>query len=173
EGVAGVGGALWGRVGGDVVRWGDRGRVDLEERVMFLGANVGGGGVTELVGGENGFIQSGDKPKVGLDEKVERTALEAARRKFSPEFMNRLDKVVVFHPLQREQLEQVLEIELGMVQRRVLETAKGQFLFRVTAGGREFLLQEGTDQRYGARHLKRAIERHVVYPLAKLLATEQ
>jgi hypothetical protein len=87
--------------------------------------------------------------------------------------MNRLDKVVVFHPLQRDQLEEVLNIELGMVQQRVLETAKGQFLFRVTDPGREFLLKEGTDQRYGARHLKRAIERHVVYPLANLLATEQ
>jgi hypothetical protein len=87
--------------------------------------------------------------------------------------MNRLDKIVVFHPLQREQLEDVLEIELGQVQQRVLETAKGQFLFRVTGAGREFLLEEGTDQRYGARHLKRAIERHVVYPLANLLATEQ
>ena len=87
--------------------------------------------------------------------------------------MNRLDKVVVFHPLQREQLEEVLEIELGQVQQRVLETAKGQFLFRVTTAGRDFLLQEGTDQRYGARHLKRAIERYVVYPLANLLATEQ
>jgi len=81
--------------------------------------------------------------------------------------------VVVFHPLRRKQLEEVLEIELGQVQERVLETAKGQFLFRVTGQGREFLLQEGTDQRYGARHLKRAIERHVVYPLANLLATEQ
>ena len=104
---------------------------------------------------------------------MERTAVEAARRKFSPEFMNRLDKVVVFHPLKREQLEEVLDIELGQVQQRVLETAKGQFLFRVTNQGKEFLLQEGTDQRYGARHLKRAIERHVVYPLANLLATEQ
>lgn len=59
------------------------------------------------------------------------------------------------------------------MQQRVLETAKGQFLFRVTSSGRDFLLKEGTDQRYGARHLKRAIERHVVYPLANLLATEQ
>jgi ATP-dependent Clp protease ATP-binding subunit ClpB len=123
--------------------------------------------------GGMGFVQPTDKPAAGLDEKVERTAVGAARRKFSPEFMNRLDKVVVFHPLRREQLEEVLEIELGQVQQRVLETAKGQFLFRVTAAGREFLLQEGTDQRYGARHLKRAIERHVVYPLANLLATEQ
>jgi len=87
--------------------------------------------------------------------------------------MNRIDKVVVFHPLRAEQLEQILEIELGMVQQRVLETAKGRFLFRATPSAREFLLREGTDMKYGARHLKRAIERHVVYPLASLLATEQ
>jgi ATP-dependent Clp protease ATP-binding subunit ClpA len=152
---------------------GDNRRVDLSQTVIFLTSNLGGGEITELMQGGMGFIQPKDKPAAGLDEKVERTAVEAARRKFSPEFMNRLDKVVVFHPLRREQLEQVLEIELGQVQQRVLETAKGQFLFRVTDAGRDFLLQEGTDQRYGARHLKRAIERHVVYPLANLLATEQ
>ncbi len=152
---------------------GDNRRVDLSQTVIFLTSNLGGGEITELMAGGYGFIQAGDKSNAGLDEKVERTAVEAARRKFSTEFMNRLDKVVVFHPLRREQLEEVLEIELGQVQRRVLETAKGQFLFRVTGAGREFLLEEGTDQRYGARHLKRAIERHVVYPLANLLATEQ
>lgn len=152
---------------------GDNRRVDLSQTVIFLTSNLGGGEITELMHGGMGFVQPGDKPVTGLDQKVERTAVEAARRKFSPEFMNRLDKVVVFHPLRREQLEEVLDIELGQVQQRVLETAKGQFLFRVTTAGRDFLLQEGTDQRYGARHLKRAIERHVVYPLANLLATEQ
>jgi ATP-dependent Clp protease ATP-binding subunit ClpA len=152
---------------------GDNRRVDLSQTVIFLTSNLGGGEITELMTGGMGFVQPKDKPVTDLDQKVERTAVEAARRKFSPEFMNRLDKVVVFHPLQREQLEEVLEIELGQVQQRVLETAKGQFLFRVTNAGRDFLLQEGTDQRYGARHLKRAIERHVVYPLANLLATEQ
>ena len=152
---------------------GDNRRVDLSQTVIFLTSNLGGGEITELMNGGMGFIQPKDKPATGLDQKVERTAVEAARRKFSPEFMNRLDKVVVFHPLRREQLEAVLDIELGQVQQRVLETAKGQFLFRVTGSGKEFLLQEGTDQRYGARHLKRAIERHVVYPLANLLATEQ
>src|SRR6266550_688810 len=152
---------------------GDNRKVDLSQTVIFLTSNLGGGEIAELMQGGMGFVQPADKPISGLDEKVERTAVEAARRKFSPEFMNRLDKVVVFHPLRREQLEQVLEIELGQVQERVLETAKGQFLFRVTQPGRDFLLQDGTDQRYGARHLKRAIERHVVYPLANLLATEQ
>jgi ATP-dependent Clp protease ATP-binding subunit ClpA len=152
---------------------GDNRRVDLSQTIIFLTSNLGGGEITELMNGGMGFVQPSDKPEAGLDQRVERTATEAARRKFSPEFMNRLDKIVVFHPLRREQLEQVLDIELGQVQQRVLETAKGQFLFRVTNAGRDFLLQEGTDQRYGARHLKRAIERQVVYPLANLLATEQ
>jgi ATP-dependent Clp protease ATP-binding subunit ClpB len=152
---------------------GDNRRVDLSQTVIFLTSNLGGGEITELMHGGMGFVQPKDIPAAGLDQKVERTAVEAARRKFSPEFMNRLDKVVCFHPLKKEQLQEVLDIELGQVQQRVLETAKGQFLFRVTGLGKEFLLQEGTDQRYGARHLKRAIERHVVYPLANLLATEQ
>src|ERR1700739_1778351 len=152
---------------------GDNRRVDLSQTVIFLTSNLGGGEITELMGGGYGFINADEKPTKHLDEKVAPPGVEAARRKFSPEFMNRLDKVVVFHPLQRKQLEQVLDIELAMVQQRVLETAKGQFLFRVTTNGRDFLLQEGTDQRYGARHLKRAIERDVVYPMANLLATEQ
>jgi ATP-dependent Clp protease ATP-binding subunit ClpA len=152
---------------------GDNRRVDLSSTVIFLTSNLGGGEISELMSGGYGFIKSSDKTTVGLDQKVERTASEAARRKFSPEFMNRLDRLVVFHPLQREQLQMVLDIELGNVQKRVLETAKRQFLFRATDAARDFLLQEGTDQRYGARHLKRAIERFVVYPLANLLATEQ
>ena len=152
---------------------GDNRRVDLSQTVIFLTSNLGGGEITELMQGGMGFVRPAEKPAAGFDEKIERTAVEAARRKFSPEFMNRLDKVVVFHPLRREQLGKVLEIELGQVQQRVLETAKGQFLFRVTDPGREFLLQEGTDQRYGARHLKRAIERSLVHPLSNLVATGQ
>src|ERR1700733_9615585 len=152
---------------------GDNRRVDLSQTVIFLTSNLGGGEITEMISGGMGFVQPGNKPTENLDGKVERTAQEAARRKFSPEFMNRLDKVVVFHPLRAVQLEQILDIELGMVQRRVLDTARGQFLFRVTPAARAFLLREGTDMKYGARHLKRAIERHLVYPLANLLATEQ
>jgi ATP-dependent Clp protease ATP-binding subunit ClpA len=151
---------------------GDNRRVDFSQTVIFMTSNLGGSEIMELISGGMGFVQPKDKPLAGLNVKVERTAVEAARRKFSPEFMNRLDKVVVFHPLQRDQLEQILDIELDQVQQRV-ETARRQFLFRVTTSGREFLLRQGTDQRYGARHLKRAIERYVVHPLANLLATDQ
>src|SRR5207245_8185126 len=152
---------------------GDNRKVDLSQTVIFMTSNLGRLEIMELMQGGMGFVQPEDKPATGLDEKVERAAVEAARRKFSPEFMNRLDKVVVFHALQRHQLEEILQIELGRLQQRVLETEKRQFLFHVTDAGRQFLLHEGTDQRYGARHLKRAIERHVVFPLANLLATEQ
>jgi len=152
---------------------GDNRRVDLSQTMIFLTSNLGSGQIADLVQGGMGFIQPNDKPITGLLEKVEKTAVEAARRKFSPEFMNRLDKIVVFHPLKHEELDEVLEIELSNVQRRVLDTATRPFLFRITEEGRAFLLQEGTDQRYGARHLKRAIERYVVYPIARLLATAQ
>jgi len=142
---------------------GDNRRVDLSQTVIFLTSNLGGGEITEMMGGGMGFIHPKDKPVADLNQKVERTAVEAARRKFAPEFMNRLDKVVVFHPLKSEELDEV----------RVLDSTTRPFLFRITEEGREFLLQEGTDQRYGARHLKRAIERYLVCPLSRLLATAQ
>ncbi len=152
---------------------GDNRRVDLSQTMIFMTSNLGGAEITELMTGGMGFVQPIDQPVHRLDEKVERAAIEAARRKFSPEFINRLDKLVVFHPLKRDELDEVLEIELGQVQKRVLDSTMRPFLFRVTTEGRQFLLEEGTDQRYGARHLKRAIERYLVCPLSRLLATAQ
>lgn len=152
---------------------GNNRRVDLSQTVIFLTSNLGGGQITNLMSDGFGFLRPGDKPAAKLDQQVETTAVEAARRTFSPEFMNRLDKIVVFRPLHREQLMEILEIELDCLQDRVLETLKGQFVFRLTRPAKDFLLQEGMDKRYGARHLKRAVERHVVHPLANLLATEQ
>ena len=73
----------------------------------------------------------------------------------------------------RNQMEQILESQLDQLQRRVLETAKGEFFFDVTGPAREFLLERGSERRYDAQRLKLAIESHVVYPLADLLATDQ
>ena len=153
---------------------GDNRRVDLSQAMIFMTSNLGGSEISELMTGGMGFaavMTLGEKPR--LDEKVERMALEAAKRKFTPEFMNRIDETVVFRPLRREQLERILEIELTLVQQRLLETPRGHFVFRATRAAKDFLLREGTDLKYGARHLKRTIERHLVYPLASLLATDQ
>jgi len=76
-------------------------------------------------------------------------------------------------PSTRNELDKVLENELEQLQRRVLETAKGEFLFDVTRSASEFLLQKGSEHGHGAERLKWAIEHHVVYPLANLFATDQ
>jgi ATP-dependent Clp protease ATP-binding subunit ClpB len=112
---------------------GDNRRVDLSRTLIFLTSNLGASGISKLMSGGFGFIGASDKPEAQLEEKVTRTAFEAARRTFSPEFMNRLDKVVVFHPLHHEQLREVLEIELEQLQKRVLETAKGAILVSLEA----------------------------------------
>jgi ATP-dependent Clp protease ATP-binding subunit ClpA len=114
-----------------------------------------------------------------LDErlagKIKRAGTEAARRKFTPEFVNRLDKVVVFKPLGKAELRKILDIELGFVQKRIFASGRASrsFVFEISGPAKDFLLEEGTDMKYGARHLKRAVERHLVQPLSNLLATDQ
>jgi ATP-dependent Clp protease ATP-binding subunit ClpA len=153
---------------------GDNRRVDLSQCVIVMTSNLGAAEMNELINGTMGFSPVPAVFDTKLDEKINRTAVEAARRKFSPEFMNRIDKVVVFKTLRSEHLTQILEIELGMVQQRILQaTGNNQFVFTCTPKVKQFLLNEGTDLKYGARHLKRAIERFVVFPLANLVATGQ
>jgi len=109
-----------------------------------------------------------------INSKISKAGVEAARRKFTPEFMNRLDKIVVFRPLGEEELRRILDIELGMVQQRVLNNvSENPFVFTASQGAKEHLLKEGTDAKYGARHLKRAIERLIVQPMSNLIATDQ
>ena len=91
---------------------GDNRRVDLSQAMIFMTSNLGGSEITELMTGGMGFAPAPVQSQPQLHEKVERTAAEAAKRRFAPEFMNRIDKVVVFHPMRGQQLEQVLEIEL-------------------------------------------------------------
>src|SRR5262249_7101562 len=131
--------------------------------------------MSQLTNGSIGFAPSGSDRLLphDLDQKIYNTATEAARRKFSPEFMNRIDKVVVFRSLQHEELRRIIDLELAAVQRRIDDGAVGRFTLTATDAAKEFLLTEGTDYRYGARHLKRAIERFVVNPLANLAASQQ
>jgi len=153
---------------------GDNRRVDLSNCIIILTSNLGASEMSGLVNGGLGFAPKAVQVDATLDEKINRTAVDAARRKFSPEFMNRIDKVVVFKTLRVEDLEQILEIELGLVQQRVLMAAgANQFVFNCTSKVKSYLLAEGTDPKYGARHLKRAIEKNIVFPLANLVATGQ
>jgi ATP-dependent Clp protease ATP-binding subunit ClpA len=154
---------------------GDNRRVDFSQTMIFMTSNLGAKEMSDLITGSIGFApaKSGSMAADELDQKIYRTASEAAKRKFSPEFMNRIDKIVVFRSLKQQELCQILDLELKAVQRRVDEGTGSRFLISVTDSAREFLLSEGIEYRYGARHLKRAIERFLVNALANLSATGQ
>jgi ATP-dependent Clp protease ATP-binding subunit ClpB len=156
---------------------GDNRKVDLSRCVIFMTSNLGAVEMAEMMQGGIGFtsaVKQDEAALADLDRKLYRTALEVAKKKFSPEFMNRIDKVVVFRTLTQNNLRQILDIELNDVQNRIMASQTDrQFIFRCTAEAKEFLLTEGTDLKYGARHLKRAIERHLVFPLSNLIATAQ
>lgn len=154
---------------------GDNRRVDFSQTMIFMTSNLGANEMGQLIKGSIGFAPTRSDQSLpdDLDQKIYRAGIKAARRQFSPEFMNRIDKVVVFRSLKHEQLRRIVNLELDAVRRRIDEGAAEQFSFTATDAAKEFLLAEGTDYRYGARHLKRAIERFVVYPLASLASSKQ
>jgi ATP-dependent Clp protease ATP-binding subunit ClpA len=155
---------------------GDNRRVDFSKTIVVMTSNLGAREMSDMISGGIGFApaKNGKNPNdTDVDLKIYRTALEASKRKFSPEFMNRIDKVVVFRSLKEDHLRQILEIELAAVQNRITNSAGTKFMFSCSTDAKEFLLHEGIDFKYGARHLKRAIERFLVYPLSNLVATEQ
>jgi len=160
---------------------GDNRRVDFSRALIFMTSNLGAAEMNSIVRPNLGFAareaqrrQAGGVLDESLTDKISRAGLDAARRKFTPEFMNRLDKTVVFRPLGERELRKILALELNILQQRVFSSAKGApFVFSLTAEANEYLLREGTDMKYGARHLKRAIDRSLVHPLSNLIATEQ
>jgi ATP-dependent Clp protease ATP-binding subunit ClpB len=154
---------------------GDNRRVDFSQTMIFMTSNLGAKEMSELITGSIGFAPAKAEELAAddLDQRIYRTASEAAKRKFSPEFMNRIDKIVVFRSLKHPELCRILDLELTGVQRRIDEGTGEHFTISVTEGAREFLLSEGIEYRYGARHLKRAIERFLVSPIANLSATGQ
>jgi ATP-dependent Clp protease ATP-binding subunit ClpA len=149
--------------------------------MIFMTSNVGASEMATLASPRVGYNTfdplHGRKPGAAdpdVDGRIARSGLAAARGKFSPEFINRLDKIVTFKALGSDQLGQILDIELNMVRQRVLRSSPEQpFMFELTGPAKALLLREGTDVKYGARHLKRAIERMLVQPLFSLIATHQ
>src|SRR6202023_2650323 len=160
---------------------GDNRKVDFSRALIFMTSNLGATEMSALMNPRLGCNagETSRQSQIGtLDEKLSakigRGGIDAARRKFTPEFINRLDKIVTFKPLGPPELKKILDIELNMVQQRIFNTApEKSFVFKASDGAKEFLLTEGTDLKYGARHLKRAIERLLVQPMSNLIATDQ
>jgi len=160
---------------------GDNRKVDFSRAMIFMTSNLGATEMSNIMAPKLGFNvrEIREKTSAGVvDEKttgkLSRSGVEAARKKFTPEFMNRLDKIVTFQPLGTEQLKRILDIELNLVQQRIFNTTMDRaFVFTLSDSSKSFLLEEGTDLKYGARHLKRAIERLLVQPMSNLIATDQ
>ena len=160
---------------------GDNRRVDFSRALIFMTSNLGAAEMGSILRPNLGFAAAEcDRNHAAgivdgsLGDKVMRAGVEAARRKFSPEFINRIDKTVVFHPLGAPELRKILTIELNVVQQRIFGAAHAApFVFSLTEEAKDFLLLEGTDLKYGARHLKRAVDRHLVHPMSNLIATGQ
>ncbi len=160
---------------------GDNRKVDFSRALIFMTSNLGASEMSSLMAPKVGFGVGAaqDNAAAGvvdqnMESKLARTGVEAARRKFTPEFINRLDKIVTFRMLGTEQLKKILDIELNLVQQRVFNTSADRaFVFTVSDSSKSFLLEEGTDLKFGARHLKRAIERLLVQPISNLIATDQ
>ena len=160
---------------------GDNRKVDFSKSMIFMTSNLGATEMSSLLAPKLGFGLGQKTAKEicsevddKLTDKINRSGVEAARKKFTPEFMNRLDKIVVFKPLGESELRRILDIELRLIQNRIfLSTGERSFVFTVADSAKEFLLEEGIDPKYGARHLKRALERLVVQPMSNLIATEQ
>jgi ATP-dependent Clp protease ATP-binding subunit ClpA len=160
---------------------GDNRRVDFSRALIFMTSNLGAAEMNAILRPRLGFT-AGESERTraagavdeSLSGKVMRTGLEAARRKFSPEFMNRIDKTVVFNPLGAPELRKILTIEVQFVQQRLFSSAStAPFVFTLSEEAKDYLLLEGTDIKYGARHLKRALDRGLVHPLSNLIATGQ
>jgi len=156
---------------------GDNRKVDFSAAMVFLTSNLGASEMSSLVSPRLGFhVASPENPHCNkqLSARISGAGVAAARRKFTPEFINRLDRIVVFKSLGIEELRRIVDIELKMVQQRINAAAGSKpFLVDVTDTAKEFLLVEGTDFKYGARQLKRAIERLLVQPLSNLMASGQ
>ena len=159
---------------------GDTRRVDFSKTMIFLTSNLGAAEMNTILrpglgfGAGNAAQQQAGQLDANTTEKISRAGVEAARRRFTPEFMNRLDKVLVFKPLAEAELRKILSLELNLLQQRIFSSSTPTpFFFALAPAAKDFLLREGTDLKYGARHLKRAIDRELVDPLSNLIASGQ
>src|SRR5208282_439263 len=110
--------------------------------------------------------------ELALDDEIYRASKAAVQKFFSPEFFNRIDRMVVFRSLTDETLRKILSIELDLIQDRLLKANKFVFV-EVSSRGKDFLIEEGTSKEYGARELRRTIEKRLVSKLTRAFATKQ
>jgi ATP-dependent Clp protease ATP-binding subunit ClpB len=165
--------ALWqlllGILDKGILTLGDGQQVDFSRTIVFMTSNLGAAEMQRATGETIGFVNT-----IGNgQENLATIAMNAARKRFSPEFINRLDEILVFHPLPAAELRQVLGLEIEGLESRLNRVTSSEINLRLSDQAVDFLLEQGTDTRYGARHLKRALEKYLVFPFSSLVETHQ
>jgi len=153
------------------LRLGDNSAVNFESALIFLTSNLGAREMLRELSPDFGFQSAAPRPRPDLLEKLESIGLGAVRRMFSPEFVNRIDAVITYQPLDAEALASILEQQLAELQRHLCyRLGERAFALEVTPESREWLLRRGTSPEHGARELKRTLHRHLMQPLAAQVA---
>jgi len=157
-----------------VLRLGDNTSVNFEKSLVFLTSNLGSREMLREIHPEFGFQSAGGTPRADLTGKLRSIGMVAVRKRFSPEFINRVDSIITYQPLSTEALALILDQQIADLQNHV-NTRLGErsFTLEVPIETRQFLLEHGTSAEYGARELKRTIHRFLTQPLATLVATNQ
>lgn len=150
-----------------MLRLGDNTTVNFERSLIFLTSNLGARGMSRQMRPEFGFDALLEGARPNLNRKLESIAVNAVKKKFSPEFVNRVDVISTYYPLGAEALERILDHQIEELRRHIrVRMGTRAFAVEVTGEARQFLLTRGTSIEYGARELKRTVHRHVIQPLA-------
>jgi len=157
-----------------ILRLGDNSTVNFEKSVVFLTSNLGAREMLREINPEFGFQSAKPSVRADLTNKLQNIALVSVRKRFSPEFVNRIDCIITYQPLTPESLSAILDKQIVDLQNHVnTRLGNRSFTLDVPFEARQFLLRNGTSAEYGARELNRTIHRHLTQPLATLVATNQ
>jgi ATP-dependent Clp protease ATP-binding subunit ClpA len=156
------------------LRLGDNSTVNFEKSIVFLTSNLGAREMMREINPDFGFQSVKSAVRTDLTGKLQNIALASVRKRFSPEFVNRIDCIITYQPLTPESLSAILDHQITDLQNHVnTRLGNRSFTLDVPFEARQFLLQKGTSAEYGARELNRTIHRHLTQPLATLVATNQ
>lgn len=153
------------------LRLGDNSSVNFENTMIFLTSNLGDKSIRRATCPDFGFEAMVKQDAVVEPEKLQSIGMSAVRQKFSPEFVNRIDSVITYRPLGREECAEILD-QLMQNFARLIFQRLGARSFRIsyTPSGKNLLLDRGTSAEFGARELKRTVQRHFMQPLAALVS---
>jgi ATP-dependent Clp protease ATP-binding subunit ClpA/CheY-like chemotaxis protein len=157
-----------------LLRLGDNSTVNFEKSLVFLTSNLGAREMMREINPEFGFQSVRPAERADLTNKLQSIALVSVRKRFSPEFVNRIDCIITYQPLTAESLSAILDKQIADLQNHVnTRLGNRSFVLDVPPEARQFLLKKGTSSEYGARELNRTIHRFLTQPLATMVATNQ